>query len=102
MKCGFRVAQSYLSCIVFCRSLNYLFILFLLTIVVSVHRSTASDYTFGISKLSLNCIRKAFKTLQNILVVVKAKMLPCNKTLFRIIRGVMLISPSFTRMVQTG
>ena len=49
-------------------------------------------------------IKLTIKIHYHILVDDKAKILPCNKTLslFRIIRGVIFISPSFTRMVQAG
>jgi len=42
--------------------------------------------------------------IYHILVDDKAKILPCNKTLsfFKNNKGVMFISPSFTRMVQAG
>ena len=40
--------------------------------------------------------------IYHILVDDKANILPCNKTLFRIMKGVIFISPSFTRMVQAG
>ena len=44
---GVRVTRSLVFCVVFCRSL---FVLFLLTIVLSVLRITASDYPFGVFK----------------------------------------------------
>jgi hypothetical protein len=45
---GVRVARSLVFCVVFCRSL---FVLFLLAIVLSIHRCTNYDYPFGIFKL---------------------------------------------------
>jgi hypothetical protein len=49
---GVRVARSLTFCIMFCRSLIPLFVLFLLAIVLSVLlRLAPSDYPFGIFKL---------------------------------------------------
>ena len=45
------VARSFVSCVVFCRSL---FVLFLLVIVVSFLRFTTSDFSIGIFKLFLS------------------------------------------------
>jgi hypothetical protein len=44
------------------------------------------------------------KHVYHILVDNISKLLPCDKTLrnVRIIRGIMFISPSFTRMTQAG
>ena len=44
------------------------------------------------------------KHVYHILVDNISKILPCDKTLrnVRIIRGIMFISPSFTRMTQAG
>ena len=52
----FHVAQSFVFCAVFCRSLyTCTIVLFRLTIVLSILRFTAYDYLFGILKLvSLN------------------------------------------------
>jgi hypothetical protein len=52
----FHVAQSFVFCVVFCRSLyTCTIVLFRLTIVLSILRFTAYDYPFGILKLvSLN------------------------------------------------
>ena len=52
------VARSLVFCVMFCRSL---FVLFLLAIVLSVIRFTASDYRFGIFKLFLLEIETLFK-----------------------------------------
>ena len=46
------------------------------------------------------CIR--YKLFYHRLVDNIAKILPCDKTLFRIKRGVMFISPNFTRMAQAS
>jgi len=50
---GVRVAQSLVVYVVFCRSL---FVLFLLVIVLSVLRFTASGYHIGIFKFVLNVL----------------------------------------------
>jgi hypothetical protein len=43
---GFRVAQSVVFCVVFCRSLHFSY----LVVILSVFRFTASGYPFGIFK----------------------------------------------------
>ena len=61
--CGVRIVQSLFLCVVFCRSL---FVLFLLAIVLSVLRSAASDFPFGIFKLfSAGHIRISSKFKRN-------------------------------------
>ena len=57
---GVRVTRSFLFCVMFCRSLFFLFVLFLLAIVLSVLlRFTDSNYNFSIFKLFL---KMAFNT----------------------------------------
>ena len=51
--CGIRADRSLVFCEIFCRSL---FVLFLLTIVLSVLQFTVSDYPFDIFKLLTNSI----------------------------------------------
>jgi hypothetical protein len=60
----FHVAQSFVFCVVFCRSLyTCTTVLFRLTIVLSILRFTAYDYPFGILKLvSLNIEYNELKT----------------------------------------
>jgi hypothetical protein len=58
-----RAALSLVFCVVFCRSL---FVLFLLTIAVSVFIFTTSDYPFGIFKLFLTTYKSTdFKQIHS-------------------------------------
>jgi hypothetical protein len=63
---GVRVARSLVFCVMFCRLLFYLFVLFRFVIVLSVlPRFTSSDYPFGILKLFLQMPRIIIITTKN-------------------------------------
>ena len=52
---GVRVARTLvLFCVIFCRSLFFLFVLFLLAFILPVLRYTPSDYPIGTFKLFLS------------------------------------------------